>query len=146
VKINVIDKNLQKIQNALDHANGEAQKHTALPGDIFALANRAEESLIISGLPARNRLGSEVAWHASGASANAYGYRMLRTRVTLTRGSESWFLTTLERIGVYPRQSELYRITISSAQRHRIVAVALAAFQVRDNTDADTTPAVVEMV
>ncbi|WP_180490056.1 hypothetical protein, partial [Escherichia fergusonii] len=64
----------------------------------------------------------------------------------LTRGFESWFLTGLERIRVYPRQSELYRITISSAQRHRIVAVALAAFQVRGNTDADTTPAVVEMV
>ncbi len=39
MKIKVIDKNLQKIQDALDRTNGEAQKHTALPGDIFALAN-----------------------------------------------------------------------------------------------------------
>ncbi len=60
---------------------------------------------------------------------------MFRTRITLRRGSKSWFLTDLERNSVYPRQSELYRITISSAQRHRIVAGALAAFQVRDSMD-----------
>jgi len=146
MKIKVADKCVKKIQDALDHTNRGAHKHTALPSDIFALARRAEDSLIASGLPARDRSGSEVVWHAEGPSTNAYSYKMLRTRITLTRGFENWFLTGLERIGVYPRQSELYRITISSAQRHRIVAVALAAFQVRDNTDVDTTPAVVEMV
>lgn len=145
MKTKVSDEDLKKIQDALDRTNGDARKYTALPGDIFALANRAEESLRASGLPARDRSGSEVVWHAGGPSTNAYSYKMLRTRITLTRGFESWFLIGLERIGVYPRQSELYRITISSAQRHRIVAVALAVFQVRDSADIDTTPAVVEM-
>jgi len=145
VKIKIVDENLTKIWDALDRANGKAQTNTALPGDIFALANRAEASLIASGLPARDRSGSEVAWRAGGPSANAYSYKMLRTRITLTRGTESWFLNGLERVGVYPRQSELYRITISMAQRQRIVAMALAAFQVRENTDANAAPAAVEM-
>jgi hypothetical protein len=141
VKIKVTDENLTKIWDALDRANGEARKNAALPGDIFALANRAEASLIASGLPTRGRSGCEVVWHAGGPSANAYSYKMLRTRITLTRGTESWFLTGLERIGVYPRQSELYRITISPAQRQRSVAVALTAFQARDKREANTAPA-----
>lgn len=145
MKIKVVDEHLTKIWDALDRANGKAQTNTALPGNIFALANKAEASLIASGLPARDRSGSEVAWQRGGPSANAYSYKMLRTRITLTRGIESWFLTGLERVGVYPHQSELYRITLSPAERQRIVAVALAAFQVRENTDAHAAPVAVEM-
>lgn len=143
MKIKIVDENLTKIWDALDRANGKAQTNTALPGNIFAL--RAETSLIASGLPARDRSGSEVAWRGGGPSANAYTYKMLRTRITLTRGTESWFLTGLERVGVYPHQSELYRITISPAQRQRIVTVALAPFQVRENKDAHAAPVAVEM-
>lgn len=144
MKIKVVNENLMKVCGALDRVNGKAQKNTALPGDIFALADRAERSLADSGLPTRDRSGSEVVWRVGGPSANAYDYKMLRTRITLTRGSKNWFLTGLERVGVYPRQSEFYRITISPAQRHRIVAAALATFQVR-STDTDVTSAAAEM-
>jgi len=135
VKIKVADENLTKMWDALDRANGVSRKNTALPRHIFALADRAEASLVASGLAARDRSGSEVGWHAGGPSAYAYRYKMLRTRITLTRGTKGWFLTGLERIRVYPRQSELYRIMISLKQRQRIVAVALNAFQVRNDTE-----------
>jgi hypothetical protein len=138
MKIKVTDDALLPISDALDRANGKAQKHTALPGDIFALAARAEESLISSGLPTRERAGAEVIWHGAGPTANAYGYRMTRTRVILSRGRNNWFLTGLERVGVYPRQSELYRITISPAQRERVVATALRSYQIRDDAKPST--------
>jgi len=43
------------------------------------------------------------------------------------------------------RPSELYRLTISLAQRERIVAAALTTFEVRDNSGTRTAPAAVEM-
>jgi hypothetical protein len=145
VKIKVTDENLTKIWDALDRSNGKARKNTALPGDVFALAERAEQSLADSGLPLREHSGTEVRWHAAGATANAYGYRMLRTRISLTRGTKGWFLTGLERVELPPRQNEFYRLVISPAQRERIVAAALATFEVRDNTDTDIKPSAVEM-
>jgi hypothetical protein len=131
VKIKVADNNLTRIWDALECANGKAKKHTALPGDVFALATRAEESLTKSGLPVRDRAGAEVIWHGAGPAANAYGYKMTRTRLALTRGRDSWFLTGLDRVGVSPRQNELYRIAISPGQHDRIVATTLRTFEVR---------------
>jgi hypothetical protein len=132
VKIKIIDDNLTKICDVLDRAHGRARRHVATPGDLFALANRAEETLTASGLLARERAGAEVVWNGAGPSARAYGYKMTRTRITLLRGVNAWFLTKAERVGVRPGQSELYHVPISPAQGDRITAVALAPFRVRD--------------
>lgn len=133
MQIKVSDGNLTRLWEALERANGKAQKHTALPGDIFALAAKAEESLTNSGIPVRERVGAEVVWHGAGPTAKAYGYKMTRTRIELTRRKTGWFMTGAERVGVYPRQSELYRITIGRAQRDRVIAAALRGYQVRDD-------------
>ncbi len=58
---------LSKLWDALDEANGNAKKHVALPGDVFGLATKAEESLSSCGLPARERVGAQVVWHGAGA-------------------------------------------------------------------------------
>jgi hypothetical protein len=130
MKIKVTDDNLTKLWDTLDKVNGKANKHVALPDDIFALATKAEESLKSSGLRIAERAGAQVTWHAAGASALAYRYRMVRTRITLTRGAKHWFLTDLQRVSVYPQQREHYRINISPAQRDRIVVEALRTFDV----------------
>ena len=132
MKIKVTDDNLTKIWDALDEANGNAKKHVALPGDVFGLAIKAEQSLSLSGLPVRARVGARVVWHGAGASALAYRYKMARTRITLTRGVKGWFMTDVQRVRVHPKQSEHYRISISTAQRDRIVATALRTFEVRN--------------
>jgi hypothetical protein len=67
---------------------------------------------------------------------------MARTRITLTRGAKDWFMTDVKRVGVYPKQGEHYRISISTAQRDRIVAVALRIFEVRNAVaSANAAPA-----
>jgi hypothetical protein len=142
VKIKVTDDNLTKIWDALDGANGNATKHVALPGDVFALASKAEESLSRSGLSMRARVGAKVVWHGAGASALAYRYKMARTSITLTRGARGWFMTDVRRVGVHPKQAEQYRISISIVQRDRIVAAALRAFEVRNAAvENDAAPA-----
>ncbi|MGY4598108.1 hypothetical protein ACVWXL_005854 [Bradyrhizobium sp. GM22.5] len=132
MRIKVTDDNLSKVWDALDRANGKAKAHVALPGDVFALAIKAEGSLSSRGLPARERAGAQVVWHGGGASAQAYRYKMARTCITLTRGAKEWFLTDVKRVGVYPRQGEHYRIRISPAQRDRIVATVLRTIEVRN--------------
>ncbi len=132
MRIKVTDANHERLKSALDSANGKAQKHTASLADILALANRAERSLMAAGIPGRGRAGAEVIWHAAGPAAKAYGYKMTRTCVALTRGTCDWFLTEVKRVGVYPQQRERYRISISTVQRDRIVATALRSFEVRN--------------
>lgn len=132
MRIKVTDANEMRLKAALNGANGKAQKYTASPVDILALANRAERSLVAAGIPGHARAGAEVIWHAAGPVAKAYGYKMTRTYVALTRGTRDWFLTEVKRVGLYPQQSERYRISISTVQRDRIVATALRIFEVRD--------------
>lgn len=72
--IKATDDNLTKLWDALDEANGNAKKHVALPGDVFGLATKAEESLSSCGLPARERVGAQVVWHGAGASVLAYPF------------------------------------------------------------------------
>lgn len=143
MRIKVNNVNAMRLAAALNGANGKAHKHTASLADILALANRAERSLMAAGISGRARAGAEVIWHAAGPVAKAYGYKMTRTCVTLTRGTCDWFLTEVKRVGVYPQQSERYRISISTAQRDRIVATALRSFEVRSGAaEVNAAPAV----
>ena len=144
MKIKVADNNLTKLWDALDQANGNAKKHVALPGDVFALATRAEQSLSNSGLPVRERVGTKVVWHGAGASVLAYRYKMARTCITLTRGAKDWFMTDVKRVGLHPKLGEHYRISISTAQRDRMVTAALRTFEVRNAVaGANAAPAMV---
>lgn len=59
------DHNLTKIWDALEKANGNAEKHVALPGDAFALPTKAEEFPSSHGLSAKDRAGAQVVWHGA---------------------------------------------------------------------------------
>lgn len=131
MKIKVANDNVTKLWDALDEANKTAKRHVAVPGDVFALATKAEESLNSRGVPARQRVGAQVVWHGAGAPVIAYRYKIIRTRITLTRGAKSWLTTDVKRVGAYPKQREHYRISITPAQRDRIVVAALRSFEVR---------------
>lgn len=133
MRIKVHEANLSKLREAIDGVNGGAYAHVASAADVVTLAARAEASLADRGIPLRERSGSEVFWCDKGPAAKSYGYKRTQTALKVVRGTgHHWFLTEAARVGVYPRQSEKYRITISAAQRDRIVKTALACFQVRD--------------
>jgi hypothetical protein len=129
LKIKVDDTNRFKLQEALDRVNGDAYAHVASTADVIAVAARAEASLDDCSVPLRERRG----WCDKGPAAKSYGYKRNQTSLTLLRGAgHHWFLTRAARVGGHPRQSEQYRITISAAQRDRIIKTALADFEVRD--------------
>ena len=131
MRIKVTDDNYERLEAALDSANGNSRRHTATAGDVQNLAARAEETLKASGLPASARVGAKVVWHGAGASALAYRYMMARTCITLIRGGKHWYMTDAKRVDVSPKRSEHYRICISAAQRDRIVAAARRTVEVR---------------
>ena len=130
------------MQDALDRENGGAYAYVASAADVIALAARAEASVADRGIPVRERSGAEAFWCDRGPAARSYGYKRTQTALTLVRGTRIWFLTEAARVGVYPRQSEQYRITISTHQRDRIIKTALACFEVRNEVHCETVPPV----
>ena len=139
MRIKIDSANWSKLQEVLDRANGGAYAHVASTSDVIALAARAEASLADRGIPMRQRSGSEAFWCDKGPAAKSYGYKRTQTALKIVRGtSHHWFLTNAARVGVYPRQSEQYRITISATQRDHIIKTALACFQVRNTVHLET--------
>lgn len=139
MRIKIDNANSSKIQEVLDRENGRAYAHVASAADVIALAARAEASLADRGIPMRQRTGSEASWCDKGPAAKSYGYKRTQTALKIVRGAgHHWFLTKAARVGVYPRQSEQYRITISATQRDHILKTALACFEVRNNVHLKT--------
>lgn len=138
MKIKVENANWSKLQDALDRTNGGAYAHVASASDVIALVARAEASLADRGIPLRQRSGSEAFWCDKGPAAKSYRYKRTHTALIVRGTGHHWFLTKAARVGVYPRQSEQYRITISAAQHERIIKAALAGFQIRNNVHLET--------
>lgn len=122
-----------QIASALAKANGQARKNTATVADVLRLAERAELQLDIDELPLGYRGGIEAVWCGRGADANAYGYRMVRTHLTIRRGhrNRGWYLTAAERAEVYPRQPEEFDIRIRDVQRDWIVRHVLEPYSLQ---------------
>lgn len=136
--------NATALEAALAKANGRAAKHTATAADVFGLAERAELHLDIDLLPKSRRPGAEVAWHAKGPFAQAYRYRMTRTKLSIRRGRKGWYLIGAQRVHLYPGQRELFHFMISVAQRDMIISRTLAPYALhidQDAADAPTTAA-----
>ena len=141
MRIKIGNANWSKLQEVLDRKNGRAYAHVASASDVIALAARAEASLSNRGIPLRQRSGSEAFWCDKGPAAKSYRYKRTQTALTIVRGTgHRWFLTKAARVGVYPRQSEQYRLTISAVQRERIIKAALAGFQIRDEENRAPAP------
>lgn len=105
MKIKITEPNLDAVQAALDAANGRAHAHTYTASDILALAQSAEAKLKSLRIPSRLRSGATVRATSGAKLANAYKGRVIRTTVTLVRGSRDWFLTDAHALEQWPDAS-----------------------------------------
>lgn len=116
----------QRVEEALALVNGRAQSFTVTTyGDVRAVVRKVEERLDNLGVSKKNHLGAEVTFVPSGPIANSYKYAAITTRITLSRTSGGWFLTSVARDEVYPNSDERLRIALSSDGCEQIVAVAM---------------------
>lgn len=123
----------ETIQPALDAANGKATAHTVTDAmDVVHLARRAEAQLADAGLPKAFRKGAILHYRPAGPAANAYKYKAQTTRLTIERRGTAWYLTSVERDELYPKQAELFSICIAPDQAETIRKAAIRPFVVTE--------------
>ena len=116
----------QRVEAALSSVNGRAQSFAVTTyGDVRAVVRKAEERLDSLGVSKKNQIGAEVTFTPCGPTSNSYKYAAITTRITLSRTSGGWFLTSASRDEVYPNSNERLRIALSRDGCEQIVAVAM---------------------
>jgi hypothetical protein len=117
------------IQTALDEVNGKATSFTLCDAsDIYRLSRRADHYLHDQKVPESDRAGATLTSRQAGPRANAYKNTAISTDVTLTRFGARWYLTDVKRAKVYPRASEIFRVTITDRAIDNLVRRTLKAF------------------
>lgn len=92
MKIKISEKNIEKIQAALDKANGKATQHTFDTRGVLGEIERIEAALAY--LPKCEWVGVQAFCESGQKLPNAYKYPRLITRVTIERFASGWFLTS----------------------------------------------------
>ena len=114
------------IEDALRGVNGKAERHAiTLFTEVESIARQAESLLDARGVTQKNRVGAVVEHRPGGPSANSYKYAAATTTVRLVRVGDGWRFDRANRSEVYPKQPELFRLTISEAARDDIMRAAL---------------------
>lgn len=127
MRINI--NNTDKIEAALAEVNGRAKSQTITNAyEVAFIAETAE--LKLSDLPIALRRGATVAYRPEGP-CGSYKYQSTTTVIYLERGAKYWFLTGAAQSPLWPRQSELFNISISQHQANEIARRALSPFTVR---------------
>lgn len=115
-KIKIADANFDFLYAALEFVQHRCSVNRVSVWQLMNLADTTEKLLEGLGLPKSARAGARFEYHDSGPSVNAHKYAQGATMVTIDRGTSAWYLTNVDRVDVYPRQSELAKITLSKAQ------------------------------
>jgi len=131
MKINIKDD--IKINAALRAVNGRSASFCYTDAyQIRALADRANDMLTERGVYKKNAPGSILTARMAGPSANRYKYSANANSVTLTRTSGAWFMTDVGMEIVYPREKELFALTVQPDAGADIVAQAMANISILD--------------
>jgi hypothetical protein len=132
MKINV--KNDTKISAALRAVNGRSASFCYTSAyQIRALADRADDILAERGVCKKNASGSELTARMAGPSANRYKYSANANNVTLVRTSGAWFMTDIRMETIYPRERELFALTVQPDAGADIVDHAMAGIAIIKN-------------
>lgn len=130
----IIQRLHRSIGLALDAVNGSAGTFTIYqPAEVNRYAEQAEAMLKVAGIPESERPGTVVVARPAGPWANAYKSSGISTQVTLQRRPKGvWMLASVERVTVWPKTPELYRVQISAAAAECARKAALRPFTVRE--------------
>lgn len=115
MKINM--KNKDQIKAALNDSQGRRKSFVLDYDDLVTITERAEDKISEIGIPVNHRARAEVTFRMAGPSAKSYKYTATVTVVTLTRGSQEWFLTNITTSDVYPATREVCDLKLTEPQK-----------------------------
>jgi len=94
MKINLL--NQAAVSAAITKAEGKSSARLATVTDACALALQSDREMDALGLPIKYRKGAK-ATYLPGAVCGSYGHAAFGTWLEITRGSDGWFLTGVDR-------------------------------------------------
>ena len=127
MKIKLHKDNYDKINALLLAVNGKAEEHTITEtgGITFAVA-AASHKLQQTGITGRNQQGAKIAVVSSfNKMPNSCRTRRKVTMVTLYRGREHWFVTSIQSLQLFPNQHGGVTLTLADWQEKHVAVLAV---------------------
>lgn len=130
MKIRITESNLNRIQIALDKANGKACSHTYnSANEVISIAARAEMKL--DRLMNKKYFADAHYFSTSGDDMpNAYKYNRIGTQLNLYRGSSGWFLVGCSTVTLNKNGGREY-LLLSAAQDLAAISVLRKQYSVK---------------
>lgn len=127
MKIKLYQENYDKINALLLSVNGKAVEHTITDtGKINYAVSQARQNLRKAGITGRNQQGAKLTVMSSFSKMpNSYRYKRKVTMVTLYRGKEHWFITSIRSLELSPNQHGGVRLTLTDWQEKRVAELAV---------------------
>ncbi len=120
MKIKICATNSEKIRALLKAINGKAEEHTINdPESIWRYISQANWQLSALALHGRNQQGTKVSVLSGGSVANAYKYKRKVTMLTLYRGKNDWFITSISSAMLYPDNEGYSQLQITVEQMEK---------------------------
>jgi hypothetical protein len=134
-KLNILvaEEHRESLQSALDQIQHNAYANVLGATTLLSHVEDAEDQLEEAEIANSHRAGATFSVTPSGPSANAYKFSQLGTAATFERKKGGWFLTHIERVTVWPRQSGKERLSISAKQKGIVISKLLKKFEISKN-------------
>ena len=118
----------RELSNALEFANGKARSSTASAMDVLNASEIAEKQLAAFGIAKSSRIGAEMTYISGGSVARAYKYTRIANRIKAVRGGSAWYVTSIERVELFPNQDGGIKVGLSADQETTALAGVRAKF------------------
>jgi hypothetical protein len=130
IKIENTDASKAAIREALDAVQGPRTAAVETAASVVHLAKEAEEMLEGLDLPASYRNGAIFKYCQAGPSASSYRYPRKTTFLTLRRKKDGWYVTGIDTVDVYPKESEHKKIWLNAKQDETVKRRFTSRYQV----------------
>lgn len=127
MKIKLCKQNYDKINALLLAVNGKAEEHTIIDTDEITCAVAvASRKLNQTGVTGRNQQGAKIMIISSfNKMPNSYRYKRKVTMVTLYRGKDHWFVTSIRSLELFPNQHGGVTLTLADWQEKHVAVLAV---------------------
>ena len=127
MKIKLCKQNYDKINALLLAVNGKAEEHTITDtGEITYVISRARRDLHEAGITGRNQQGAKITVVSSfNKMPNSCRYKRKVTMVTLYRGKDHWFVTSIRSLELSPNQHGGVTLTLADWQEKHVSVLAV---------------------
>jgi hypothetical protein len=118
----------RELSDSLDKVNGKARSATASAMDILNATEIAEKQLAAFGIAKSSRIGAEMTYTSGGSVAKAYKYTRIANRIKAVRGGSFWYVTSIERVELFPNQDGGIKVGLNADQEKTALAGVRAKF------------------